>query len=1151
MILSPSETPRHRPFLLLSLLATVFLLCSILSSPLTRSALLSSLPFSPLSLTPSHANGALPAHTERPASLLFQTEQPAGRAADGADRQSALSDLQLDAPHARAAQPLLRWGGISDQVAAGTFELDGQRVSGSALPRERQSIDKLHGQQLGGQSTHRHGELAQTAQGTPAAPSAPGVVDDGSASSAFADTIGSGIGFADDAQGSPIDVFGRRHAEVIPPADSVRSAPALASRTVAASRPQDAHALGTPSGPHSMVKGNENETVPARVGIKDVISTSVAARDVKGQAAQSSVGTTVSVVAPAAASMSASYLPAAGRAVIGDERTLTPRWFDPSMQLVHTQVTTEVPVTVGVGDAAAIGALNLAKVNAGGVSQPARTHLPHDVPVVYHTPAGHLPPRFPPHASHGGPTHEVMYTQLAPNKAAEGAASFAQTGDDAQHLASDVMSAASAGPAPTESGVASAAIGFDDERPMDKSSAAGVGFPDEKAAALTGAITASTAAHAPGLPQRRWFDPSFGMISTEVSTSVPVTVAIGDQAAAGAFELDQQIIGGEQGTVQYPPYISPQGQNQMYRYGSHNTYVYGEGYRDLHHSSAAAGIAGSPGEKSATIEHDVGSASSVEEDRAPADPAASDVTPSLSTSTLGQRGGPQVTISESNVNKASAKKAMLDHLPNGATDEEHLPQKRWFDPSFGLINTEVTTSVPVTVAVGDQAAAGAFELDKQVIGSLQDEAIHSYSPSYPYHGYLYDIPNDSGPYGRSVSRSSGVHNDLQYEKEAILDTTSSSANPAATSAVFSSVPWSPNPIPAEVLAANADATAASDVSGRLAASAPDGPQDLISSIGMPQIDASVSPTTGAETAAAGLAARGLALANLAHQTDISKRDFDAYMELLHINVETHVPVNVAVADGTADGALGEVAVGTAHPLGSSHPVGSHGYSNTHGYRPTANGYAEHYWGWAYPPWPPAPPPAPPPPPSTPAGFLDDRERWNSHSQADWADEALSKNEQPLIFDTPIDAAGAGCGVRARGCGPVCCDIADRCNDANLGRCTDRFGQPANPIGFSGKAVELAQLQSDAGNNPVAEWWEHNKPPVSISAGPRISITGSTKTCQCMTCKGEPCTKNGDSFHKCTTCGSSSTHCHGDPTSSYVGCYFAGQPNMDHQCDCPG
>jgi len=75
--------------------------------------------------------------------------------------------------------------------------------------------------------------------------------------------------------------------------------------------------------------------------------------------------------------------------------------------------------------------------------------------------------------------------------------------------------------------------------------------------------------------------------------------------------------------------------------------------------------------------------------------------------------------------------------------------------------------------------------------------------------------------------------------------------------------------------------------------------------------------------------------------------------------------------------------------------------------------------------------------------------------------------------------------------------------------------------------------------------------MSVSAGPRVGLTPNTKTCSCVSCAGVPCTKGGNSFHKCATCGSSSSQCHGDPFSSYAGCYFVGTPNLgDHQCDCP-
>jgi len=866
---------------------------------------------------------------------------------------------------------------------------------------------------------------------------------------------------------SAVDVLGRRSAEIIQPEPGpTATAASGAAATSAALLPSPAAAatatvgaahlatLTTASPAKTPGELPASETAANQSGAPEEMQDShLAGGDdgidmIRGEkAAGEEVTAEPALTGSAAAAVrgAAAMLSVLRDAMAGHAQIPTPRWFDPSLQLIHTQVTTDVPVTIGVGDEAALGALDLAKASAVQVAQapgPQPPHLPNRGNMYgYGTPASFWPggasyPHYHGEYHNVGRYGEGSTHSAPPSVQGELSlpASTTQTAQAAANLApapsldetSDAHTGALASPIALRP---SGALGFADDRRPAATTGSAVGFADEMAARLltddswagVAAATSTLAAASVGeerLPHKRWFDPSFGLIATEVSTSVPVTVAVGDQAAAGAFELDKQIFGGAQDGSSYPqayPHAYLQAHPQAH------PQAYPQAYPQQYHY----------------------------------DPS------------------------------------RYNHRYRGYTYE---------GPNSG-------GSSSIRPAVGALPDEKSWD-DGMAEGSNASGSLHKVPPAYPV---------QSAP-GGSATLMPRVRD--TYTLQAL------EGAPAVTRQAA----------PAD--AASSNFGAPSSDGPRIDESAPNG-----------SVAASRSAkAAAAEAPAIDLLARGAALANELSGHHMSKRDFDAYLELLHINVETNVPVNVGVAGGATGSAIGAVSNMGSAVLAGGTTAGGYAYGSNYAYEQQPYEYDEHAWGYGYPPAPPAPPPAPP---SPPAGFGDDRERMHSHTQVDWAADALSISAgERLVFDTPMDTAGGGCSVHARTCGPVCCAASDLCNDARLGRCTDRHGRPSSPIGFSNNAVDIAQFQVDSGSNPLAHWWEENKPPVSISAGPRIGVTGTSNTCECKTCQGESCTKKGDSLHRCSTCGSSSSHCHGDPSSSVVGCYFVGMPNMgEHQCDC--
>jgi len=182
--------------------------------------------------------------------------------------------------------------GVGDEAVAGAFELDKQIFAGLQDPppqRQQQPQPQYNGNLRPAPS-----------------PAGAGPVGGGTEPvSAFASTVGTGLGFADDPHGAPVDVFGRRHAELSAPASSV--SPATPAPVAAATPPVEK------SGPS--------------------VSAPAAAATMAAETLPVEKGGSAPVGARAAATLSTPSDVAAG-----DVRAPTPRWFDANLGLVHTQV---------------------------------------------------------------------------------------------------------------------------------------------------------------------------------------------------------------------------------------------------------------------------------------------------------------------------------------------------------------------------------------------------------------------------------------------------------------------------------------------------------------------------------------------------------------------------------------------------------------------------------------------------------------------------------------------------------------------------------------------------------------------------------------------------------------------------------------------
>jgi len=292
-------------------------------------------------------------------------------------------------------------------------------------------------------------------------------------------------------------------------------------------------------------------------------------------------------------------------------------------------------------------------------------------------------------------------------------------------------------------------------------------------------------------------------------------------------------------------------------------------------------------------------------------------------------------------------------------------------------------------------------------------------------------------------------------------------------------------------------------------------------------------------------------------------DWDAFFTALEVNVNTNVPVTVGVGDEAAAAAISAAkgqqggSVAEFAPQGAEQQQqGAYNYYSSYGggqYYGGQNVYAVNS-GWVWqdqallPPSPPPPPPPPSPPPSPPpppVGFRDDRDDDAPRRDAAW--DAAWTGERSPVAPHPVWGSASresGCGYETVDCGPTCCGAGDRCRDARLGQCADRYGRPKAPVGFTGDAAEDA-------TSGLLGWVDNFKPPVTVSVGPKFRLTGSSRTCDCYTCAGDPCSpSSGSSTHRCSTCGPSTAHCSGSRDSKQIGCWFSGEPNLEGgNCQC--